>query len=62
MKTDEEIIEILRQASREENGRRVLACREVFELCGRHGIDPERIAALCDASSIQVVHCQLGCF
>ena len=40
----------------------LLTAEEEAMLCGEHGIDSQRISALCDAEQIRIIRCQLGCF
>jgi len=59
---DEQVAGILLSAAEERNGKKVLPCAEAFRLAGRHKIELDRIAAVCNSAGIKIVHCQLGCF
>jgi len=62
MKSQEELARIVRDRSKEVEGRRVLTCAEALSLAAELGVEPRQIGQACDEGKIRLGHCQLGCF
>lgn len=54
--------ELVTVAAVEEDGKRTLACAEVFRLAKEYGVGLPEIARICNARKIKITKCQLGCF
>jgi len=62
MKSQEELARIVRDRSKEVDGRRILTCAEALNLAAELGVEPRRIGQACDREKIRLSSCQLGCF
>jgi len=56
--TDQEILEALRPAIREN----MLACKEALAVAARLDVAPSRVGKVCNQNEIRIINCQLGCF
>jgi len=59
---DEELIEAVLSAARQEDGRMSLPCAEAFRLAAELGVRPSEIGRVCNAQNISITRCQIGCF
>jgi hypothetical protein len=62
MDNQPELMEAITSAAVERDGRLTLACVKAFELARDRDVPLAKIAGICDAVHIKIVHCQLGCF
>lgn len=62
MKSQEEMTRIVRDRSKEVNGRRTLTCAQAMGLAAELGVEPGQIGRICDQEKIRLGSCQLGCF
>ncbi len=54
--------EALAKATVTRDGKRILTCAKALQLADRFHLPPGRIGRLCDAESIKIRRCKLGCF
>lgn len=62
MDNQTELMEAVKSAAVERDGRLTLPCAKAFELAREREVPLAKIAGICDAAHIKIVHCQLGCF
>lgn len=62
MDNQPELMEAVKFAAVESEGRLTLACAKAFELAREREVPLGKIAGICDAAHIKIVQCQLGCF
>jgi hypothetical protein len=62
MMSPDELAGIVRDRSREVDGRRILTCAEALSLAREFGVEPGQIGCICNQEKIRLGSCQLGCF
>jgi hypothetical protein len=62
MSSAENLVEAVKRAVVERDGRLTLRCGEAFGLAEKHGVAPAEIGRVCNEQHIKIVGCQLGCF
>jgi len=60
--TDGELLQLIRDETRQAEGRVEIDCEKALALASRVGRPPRDIGKLCNAHGIRIVACQLGCF
>lgn len=60
--SQEEMVKIVLDRSKEVGGRRVLTCAEALSLAGELKVEAKQIGRICDQENIRLGRCQLGCF
>ena len=58
----EELINAVLERAQEIDGRKNLACAEVFELAQEFEVEVIEIGRICNRQNIRIRKCQLGCF
>ncbi|HUW60106.1 MAG TPA: hypothetical protein VMZ06_03790 [Candidatus Bathyarchaeia archaeon] len=58
----ESLLEAIKQAAVERDGRLVLPCAAAFRISGETGAALSEIGDACNRERIKIVGCQLGCF
>ena len=58
----EELINAVLERAQETDGRKKLACAEVFELAQEFEVEVIEIGRICNQHKIRIRKCQLGCF
>jgi len=56
------LMEAVKQAAVERDGRMTLSCAEAFSLARNLGASLDAVGAACNEARVKIVHCQLGCF
>jgi hypothetical protein len=59
---NQNISEIVKNATVQEDDRIKLFCKTAFELSEKHNLDMLDIARVCNNEGIKIAKCQLGCF
>jgi hypothetical protein len=62
MKSQEELPKVVRDRSKEADGRRPLTCAQALRLAAELGVEPKPIGPICDQEKIRRGDCQWGCF
>lgn len=62
MSETKELIEAVKAAATEENGKLKLACADAFRLAGKFDAELMDIGRICNRRKIRICQCQLGCF
>lgn len=62
MADKEELINAVLEKATESDGRKKLACAEVFELAQEFETEIIEIGYICNRQNIKICKCQLGCF
>ena len=62
MGKDEDLINAVLERAQEQDGRRKLACAEVFELAEEFEVAVMEVGHICNRRNIRICKCQLGCF
>ncbi len=60
--TQSEVIDKIRAAAQEVEGKSRLSCTAAFELKKQLGVSLKDIGSICDDEGIKIMNCQLGCF
>jgi hypothetical protein len=60
--TRDELVQIVINAAREENGKKRIECATALGLAKKHSVKAAEIGAVCNDNQIKIVNCQLGCF
>ena len=56
------LVDLIKQASVERDGRLVLACAAAFRISAESGAALSEIGRACNEERIKIIGCQLGCF
>ncbi len=56
------LMEAVKQAAVEREGRITLSCAEAFAVARKFGASLDAVGAACNEARVKIVHCQLGCF
>ena len=59
---DQAVLEAIKRAAVERDGRQVLACAAAFRISAETGAALAEIGRACNQEHIKIVSCQLGCF
>ena len=62
MGSEQEMVEAVKQAAVERDGRMTLRCADAFAVAERFGAARPSIGQICNDNRIRIVQCQLGCF
>ncbi len=62
MENREELVNAIKDAVTERDGRTILACAQAFKIAETFSVSPRKIGELCNEEGIKIAHCQLGCF
>ncbi len=62
MEDRDALMEAVKQAAVERDGRMTLSCAEAFTLARSLGANPGAVGAACNEADVRIVQCQLGCF
>ena len=62
MGSEQELVEAVKKATAERDGRMTLRCADAFKLAEQFGTAPGTIGRICNENRIKIVQCQLGCF
>jgi hypothetical protein len=62
METDRALIDAVKKAATEMDGRATLSCAKAFALAEQFGTRPSVVGGICNKECIKIVQCQLGCF
>ncbi len=57
-----ELIDAIRQALAEVEGKKKLPCAEAFRLAEEFDVSKAQIGQICNDNNIKISHCQIGCF
>ncbi len=60
--SEEKLLELIQVQTYRENDRIKFKCPDALKLAAELGIDPLKIAAVCNRHDIRIAACQLGCF
>jgi len=60
--TDNELLDAIRAAAYEDDGKSKLACVKAFALARQNPVTLKDIGRLCNEHDIRIAKCQLGCF
>ena len=56
------VIDILRKAAVDVDGKLKLPCRRAFQIADDHGLTLKEIGEICNSEGIKIINCQLDCF
>ena len=59
---EQSLVDIIKQAAVERDGRLVLACAAAFSIAAETGVALSEIGRACNRERIKIIGCQLGCF
>jgi len=59
---EEKLLEAVKQAAVEREGRLILRCADAFAVAQRIKADVASVGRVCNEHRIKIVQCQLGCF
>ena len=62
MGSEQEMVEAVKHAAVERDGRMTLRCADAFAVAERFGVARPSIGQICNDNRIRIVQCQLGCF
>jgi hypothetical protein len=62
MAVNEALVEAVRRAAIEREGRMTLRCEDAFAVAREHDVRVLEIGRICNQNKIKIVQCQLGCF
>jgi len=62
MEQQQTLIEAVKAAAKERDGRRVMPCATAFQLAEQFSVTVREIGDICNAEGIKIANCQLGCF
>jgi len=62
MSDDVRLREQVREAAKETDGRKTIACAMALKLAEETDATPAEVGRVCDEEKIRVERCQLGCF
>ncbi len=62
MKVSEELIDAVKSASEEVEGRLMLSCSSAFKVAEQYNVELKTIGKICNQKNIKLRNCQLGCF
>lgn len=62
MRDDSKILELVKGASTEKDGKLRLTCAAAFGIAEKHRVALLDIARVCNKNGIRISNCQLGCF
>ncbi len=62
MENREVLINAIKAAVIERDGRTILACAQAFKIAETFSVSTREIGELCNEAGIKIAHCQLGCF
>ena len=57
-----EVIDILRKAAVDVDGKLKLPCGRAFRIAEDHSLTLKEIGDICNSEGIKIINCQLGCF
>ena len=59
---DNELLDLIRAATYEEDGKNKLACAQAFKIATKNPVTLKDIGRLCNEHDVRIAKCQLGCF
>lgn len=62
MEEQDALVEAVKQAAVEREGRTTLSCAEAFAVARKFGASLDAVGAACNKARVKIVDCQLGCF
>ena len=62
MDNGDQVVEAVKRAAFEQEGRLRLPCKAAFVLAEQQGVKLAEIGRICNENRIKIVRCQLGCF
>lgn len=62
MENREALLEAVKAAAVDRDGRTILACAKAFQIAETFSVSTREIGDLCNEEGIKIAHCQLGCF
>ncbi len=62
MENREALLEAIKAAAVDRDGREILACAKAFQIAEKFSIGVREVGELCDEAGFKIAHCQLGCF
>jgi hypothetical protein len=62
MENRETLLEAVKAAAVDRDGRTILACTQAFKIAETFSVSTHEIGELCNEAGIKIAHCQLGCF
>lgn len=62
MQNEDALLEAVKKAATERDGRLVLRCADAFRVAKETGVELKAVGRLCNRHDIKIAACQLGCF
>ncbi|HBM17076.1 MAG TPA: hypothetical protein DD381_12140 [Lentisphaeria bacterium] len=59
---DKEILELIQKHSIKSDGKEKLSCSAAWDISAKNDVSLMKIGELCNANSIKICDCSLGCF
>ena len=59
---DNDILGLIRKNTTHSGGKEKLACAAAWDISTKYDVSLRKIGELCDANSIKIYACSLGCF